>query len=316
METGFTMVAKVVGLGVCSIDEFVLVEEFCKPDDKIWIKSFARQCGGVVANFCVGVARAGVKSGFMGSAGDDPNGREILENFRNHDMDVEHFFLRKDTKTPVNIIVVDSHGSRQILQDPYMERNVLEPGEIRPEYVARAEIFHTDAVKIESARKCMRAAKEAGKRVSFDLERHVAVYGLDAIKDLIEMTDYLLPNRLGALELTKESDVARAARKLLALGPELVLITLGEDGCLLVTREKEVRIPIYRVKNVADTTGAGDAFNSAFIGCLYKGMTPEEAADFASASAALSVTKVGAQSMPRWKEVEEFIASNPPRGKS
>jgi len=308
------VVAKIIGLGVSSIDEFVLVEEFCKPDDKIWIKDFARQCGGVVANFCVGVARMGVKSGFMGSAGDDPNGHEVMQNFKNHDIDVSHFFLKKTTKTPVNIIVVDSHGSRQILQDPYMERNVLKADEIIPEYIAKADIFHTDAVNIESARKCMRIAKEAGKKVSFDLERHVAVYGLNAIRDLLEMTDILLPNRRGALELTKENDVRRAARKLLDFGPDIVLITLGEDGSLLVTAKGEHRIPIYKVENVVDTTGAGDAFNSAFVSCIYKGITPLEAADFASAVAALSVTKVGAQSMPRWKEAEEFIASKPERG--
>jgi ribokinase len=195
-----------------------------------------------------------------------------------------------------------------------MEKNVLDPDEIIPSYVAKADIFHTDAVKIDSARKCMQIAKEAGKRVSFDLERHVAVYGLDAIRDLLEMTDILLPNRRGALELTKENDVKAAAKKLLSFGPEIVLITLGEEGSILVTTEGEHRIPIYKVENVVDTTGAGDAFNSAFVSCIYKGMTPREAADFASAVAALSVTKVGAQSMPRWKEVEDFIASKPERG--
>lgn len=309
------MTAKIVGLGVCSIDQFVIVDEFCRPDDKIWIKDFARMCGGVVANFCVGVARMGVKSGFMGSAGADPNGHEIMQNFKKHDMDVGHFFLKEWTKTPINIIVVDSHGSRQILQDPYMEKNILGPDEILPDYVAKADIFHTDAVNIDATRKCMRIAKEAGKRVSFDLERHVAVYGLDAIKDLIEMTDYLLPNRRGALELTKETDVREAAKKLLGFGPELVLITLGEEGSLLVTREEEYRQPIYKVDKVVDTTGAGDCFNATFVSCVYKGMTPKEAANFASASAALSVRKVGAQTMPWWKEVEEFLASNPEKGK-
>jgi ribokinase len=93
-----------------------------------------------------------------------------------------------------------------------------------------------------------------------------------------------------------------------------VVITLGEDGAILVTAKEEHRIPIYEVENVVDTTGAGDSFNSAFVSCIYKGMKPLEAADFASAVAALSVTKVGAQSMPRWKEVEEFIASKPKRG--
>jgi sugar/nucleoside kinase (ribokinase family) len=291
----------------------VLVDEFCKPDDKIWVKGFSRMCGGVVANFCVGVARMGVKSGFIGKAGDDPNGREILQNFKNHGMDIGHFSLTKDTKTAANVIIVDSHGSRQIYQDPYMEKNVLRADEINLDYVTGADVFHTDAVNIEATRKCMKAAKEAGKKVSFDLERHVAVYGLDAIKDLIEMTDYLLPNRRGALELTKEEDIEKAAKKLLDLGPELVSVTLGKEGTLLVTPERVHRTPIYGVKKVVDTTGAGDCFNATFISCIHKGMTPEEAANFATAAAALSVTKVGAQTMPRWKEVEEYLASNPPR---
>jgi sugar/nucleoside kinase (ribokinase family) len=302
-------------LGVCSIDQFAIVEEFCKPDDKIWIKDFARMCGGVVANFNVGVARMGVKSGFMGSAGDDPNGHEILQNFKNHNMDVGHFFLKKTTKTPVNIIVVDSHGARQILQDAYMGKNVLSPKEIIPDYVAKADIFHTDAVNIESARKCMKIAKEAGKRVSFDLERHVAVYGLNKIKDLIEMTDILLPNKRGALELTKETDVKKAARKLLKLGPEIIVITLGDEGCLVVTEKDETRVPIYDLQPVVDTTGAGDCFNSTFVSCIFKGMKPVEAADFATASAALSVMKVGAQTMPTWKEVEKLLAHPPKRGR-
>nr|MDO8118943.1 carbohydrate kinase family protein [Candidatus Sigynarchaeota archaeon] len=142
--------------------------------------------------------------------------------------------------------------------------------EIIPEYVAKAEIFHTDAVNVDSARKCMQIAKEAGKRVSFDLERHVAVYGLKAIKDLIEMTDILLPNRRGALELTKETDVKKAAKKLLSFGPEIVLITLGEEGSLLVTAKEEHRIPIYKVKKVVDTTGAGDAFCAGVLYRLFK----------------------------------------------
>jgi ribokinase len=309
------MTAKIVGLGVCSIDQFVLVDEFCKPDDKIWIKEFARMPGGVVANFSVGVARMGVASGFMGSSGDDPNGHEIMQNFKKEGMDTGHFFLRKNTKTAVNIIVVDSHGQRQILQDPYMEKNVLLPKDIIPDYVAKADIFHTDAVNMESARKCMKIAKEAGKRVSFDLERHVAVYGLNKIKDLIEMTDILLPNRRGALELTKETDVKKAARKLLGMGPEIVVITLGDEGCLVATEKGEERIRIYDLQPVVDTTGAGDCFNSTFISCIHKGMSPAEAADFATASSALSVMKVGAQTMPTWKEVEKLLANPPKRGR-
>ncbi|KXB05064.1 hypothetical protein AKJ48_00350 [candidate division MSBL1 archaeon SCGC-AAA261O19] len=308
------MTADIVGLGVCSIDEFVMVEEFCEPDDKIWVQDFEDHYGGVAANFCVGVARNGVKSGFMGSAGDDPDGHEIMKNFEDHNMDTDHFFLKEDTKSPRNIIVVNSHGDRQILQDPYMQKNILEPDEIIEDYVADAEIFHTDAVNIDTARKCMKIAKEAEKRVSFDLERHVAVYGLDEIKDLIEMTDILLPNQGGAQELTGKDDFEKAAKKMLDLGPEIVLISMGRRGSMLATSEGVQRIPIYKVDEVVDTTGAGDCFNAFFASNIHKGMNPEEAVDFATAAAGLSTTETGAQSAPTTKEVEEFLESEPERG--
>ncbi|MBS3815810.1 MAG: carbohydrate kinase family protein [Hadesarchaea archaeon] len=309
------MTADIVGLGVCSIDEFVMVDEFCEPDDKIWVNGFEDHYGGVVANFCVGAARNGVKSGFMGSAGDDPDGHKIVENFKNNGMDTDHFFLKDDTKSPRNIIVVDSHGDRQILQDPYMQENILGPDEIIEDYVAEADFFHTDAVSIDSTRRCIEIAEESDTKVSFDLERHVAVYGLDEIGDLIEKTDVLLPNQGGAKELTGKDDFEKAAKELLDLGPDIVLISMGRKGSMLATSEGVVqRTPIYRVDKVVDTTGAGDCFNSAFVSCLHKGMSPKEAVDFATASAGLSTTKLGAQSMPTTEEVEEFLASNPERG--
>jgi ribokinase len=91
-------------------------------------------------------------------------------------------------------------------------------------------------------------------------------------------------------------------------GLQNVLLKLGSRGCLIAqgTLAKE-RVPAFSV-NAADTTAAGDAFNAGFAVALMRGSTVVRSAIFASAVAAISVTRPGAQtSMPTGNEVEAFL---------
>lgn len=306
------MQVEIVGLGECCVDFFISVEDFCPVDDKIWILKTESHPGGVTANFCVAVAKLGIKSGFMGSAGDDADGQFIYKNFARRGVDTKHFFLDRNKKSPVNFIIVNKRGERQILQSPDLFSNALLPNEINPEYISAAKFLHTSAVRIEAAHKAMEYAKEYGVNVSFDLERHVAVMGLSKLQPLLQMTDILLPNKLGALELSKEKDLGVVAKKFLNFGPKVVVITLGEKGCLVTTEDEQYRVPAFKVKAI-DTTGAGDAFNASFIVALYKGMKLEDVAEFANAVAALKCTRMGAQSSPSLGEVEAFLSKKPER---
>ena len=103
-----------------------------------------------------------------------------------------------------------------------------------------------------------------GKFVSFDLEKHVAEYGIEKIKELLKYTDLLLPNKLGIRQLTDTDDLVDAAFKMKKYGPNTVVVTLGDKGCMIITDENTViEVPAFKVKAI-DTTGAGDAFNAAF----------------------------------------------------
>ena len=305
------MQVEIVGLGECAVDFFIFVEEFWKPvDDKIWILKTETHPGGVTANFCVAVAKLGIKSGFMGSAGDDTDGQFMYRNFARQGVDTKHFFLERDKRSPVNFIIVNKKGERQILQSPHLFINVLQPNEICPEYISAAKFLHTSALRVETARKAMEYAKEYGVNVSFDLERHVAAMGLSKLHPLLQMTDILLSNKLGALELSKEKDLRAAVKKFLDFGPKVVVITLGKRGCLVATEDEQYRVPAFKVRAI-DTTGAGDAFNASFIIGLYNGMKLEDAAEFANAVASLKCTKIGAQSSPSVQEVKAFLSKKP-----
>ncbi len=126
------------------------------------------------------------------------------------------------------------------------------------------------------------------------------------------MIDVLKPNETEAQILTgvkgTGEDSARAAAKnLLEQGVKAVILTMGANGFLLANLDQMRFVPAIKV-NAVDATAAGDAFTGALAFGLAQGQWLFEAACFANYVAALSVTKIGAQSsMPNRQEVESFI---------
>jgi ribokinase len=131
---------------------------------------------------------------------------------------------------------------------------------------------------------------------------------------LLRRISILTPNEtetemLTGIKIRKESDMAKAAQWLLNKGVRAVFITLSSKGVFVASETKKIRriIPAIKVKAV-DTTAAGDVFNGALAVALAEGRPLLEAARFANAAAAFSVTKMGAQpSAPRRKDIENFL---------
>jgi ribokinase len=105
-----------------------------------------------------------------------------------------------------------------------------------------------------------------------------------------------------------EDNTESAAHELLDKGAKGVLLKLGSRGSYFAQATgSEARIQPFHVRAV-DSTGAGDAFNGAFAAALSLGQSRLEAAMFASAASAISVTRVGAQqSMPTMQEVQDLL---------
>jgi ribokinase len=133
---------------------------------------------------------------------------------------------------------------------------------------------------------------------------------------LVALAAYLTPNETELASLTgggqvrDEGDVRARAGQLLARGAARVLVKWGARGAALLTRSDEHWWPAHAV-HVVDTTAAGDAFNGAFAVALAEGASPIAAGRFATAAAALAVTRPGAQpGMPSRREVEQFLAGD------
>ena len=132
--------------------------------------------------------------------------------------------------------------------------------------------------------------------------------------NLLALVDVLTPNETEAcillgreparIGLEEAREVAAELRK---LGPRAVVVKLGDQGCLWADEFTDLASPGFKVEAV-DATAAGDTFNAALGVALCERMPLDEALRFANAAAAISVTRLGAQSStPTRNEVDRFL---------
>lgn len=315
----------VVGIGSCGVDYFAIVPRLLGPEEKINAGRMEIHAGGVTGNNLTQVARLGAPTGWLGLIGDDENGRLIQKAFQDDGMDLSGIEIVKGQRSSMTWIPVDAQGERCIYMFPNINGK-LSPQQVRHRFaphIRKAKHFHTEASQLPLApvREAMQIAKDAGVRVIFDLDVAPSFFaqmnlGSPAeLAEALQFVDVLKPCKAAAREITGESEWNRIADRLLALGPSLVAITQGAEGCLIASRGERVDVPAFQVA-VVDTTGAGDAFMGGLSYGLLEAWDIERVGTFANACAALCCTKVGARAMARGGEVAAFIqesarAANP-----
>lgn len=93
---------------------------------------------------------------------------------------------------------------------------------------------------------------------------------LDELKRTLKMIDVFILNDSEARQITQEPNLIKASRKIMQMGPKVVIVKKGEHGALLVTEKTIFSAPAYPLENINDPTGAGDAFAGGFIGWIAK----------------------------------------------
>lgn len=309
----------VVGIGSCGVDYFAIVPRLLGPEEKISASRMEIHAGGVTGNNLTQVARLGVTTGWLGLVGDDENGRLVQKAFTDDAMDLSGVEVVKGEYSTMTWIPVDAQGERCIYMFPNINGK-LSVDQVRSRFaphIRRAKHFHTEASQLPIApvKEAMQLAKQASVRVLFDLDVSPSFFAQmnlgtqQELTEALKFVDVLKPCKAAAREITGESDYDAIVDKLLELGPSIVAITLGADGCLIASREERVRVPAFQVK-VVDTTGAGDAFMGGLSYGLLQGWDFARVGIFANACAALCCTKVGARAMAKRDEVIAFIQAS------
>jgi sugar/nucleoside kinase (ribokinase family) len=298
-----------------------MVPRLLGPDEKINAERIEIHAGGVTGNNLTQVARLGGKAGWLGLIGDDESGRLITRAFAEDGLDLSGIEIIPGEKSTFTWIPVDAQGERCIYMFPNVNGK-LSPEQVRTRFaghILKARHFHTEAsqLPLPPVREAMRIAREAGVRVIFDLDvapSYFAQAQLGAENELLEslrLIDVLKPCKSAAREITGETDYEKMAAKLLALGPKIVAVTMGAEGCLVASANTMDHVPPFDV-SVVDSTGAGDAFMGGLSYGLLQGWDLPNSGLFANACAALCCTTVGARAMGKRTEVLALIKSQRP----
>jgi sugar/nucleoside kinase (ribokinase family) len=306
----------VVGIGSCGVDYFAIVPRLLGREEKINAARMEIHAGGVTGNNLTQVARLGASTGWLGLIGDDDNGRLIQKAFADDGMDLSGVEVVKGEHSTMTWIPVDARGERCIYMFPNVNGR-LSPHQVCSRFaphIRKAKHFHTEASQLPIApvKEAMQIAKEAGVRVLFDFDVtpnffcQMNLGTQHEVTEALKFVDVLKPCKAAAREMTGESDYDRIADRLLELGPSIVAVTQGAEGCLIASRQRRVQVPAFKV-DVVDTTGAGDAFMGALSYGLLQGWDFERVGIFANACAGLCCTQVGARAMAKRDEVVAFI---------
>ena len=291
-------------VGSIHMDFIIFTDRFPKPGETITGKGFEMQPGGKGANQAVAVARLGKEVYMIGRVGDDYVGDQLIRNLKENKVNTFHVFKTPGVHSGIALITVDSKGENTIVVAPGAD-NYLLPKDIddAEESLKKSKIL---LIQYEIPPKTIQYAVKKAKNLGLTVIVNPA-FVRKLPNEFYKYVDILTPNRLEALEITGEKTVLEAGRKLLKMGVGTVVITLGAEGALVFHGKGHFKIPAVKVKPV-DTTGAGDAFNGALAVAILEEKSIEEAVKFASAAAALKVTKPGAQrGLPSREELESFL---------
>lgn len=306
-----TQQPQIVVIGSLNADLVQKVERLPKPGETIAGGSLETFSGGKGANQAVAAGRMGARASMIGQVGDDSLSQILRESLQAAGVDQTAVGV-SNTSTGSAIILVFPDGENVIVIAPGANATVTP--EVAAERLRGLEqgafVLSQLEIPIQSVERSLEVAKGRGATTILDPAPARELSG-----DLLRHVDYLTPNETEAatllgdpgLDMEDGPAMERAAERILALGPQAVVLKLGARGCLIASAEGFHRVPGFKVDAV-DTTAAGDVFNGAFATALAEGQAVPLAARFANAAAALSVTRPGAQdSVPSREAVDRFL---------
>ncbi|MEM8807789.1 MAG: ribokinase [Cyanobacteria bacterium P01_G01_bin.38] len=297
-------------LGSLNMDLVARVSQLPKPGETLIGQAFETIPGGKGANQAVAAAKLGAPTQMIGRVGPDGFGETLRQGLHEIGVAVDTVSIDPVTPSGVALIAVAQTGENQIIvvpganhcvddvelsalsaQLPKAQALLLQFEIPHPVVVAAAKLAHQAGVPV------IVDPAPARSTLSSDFYAHI---------------DILTPNQVEAsqlvgFEVCDRSTAAQAAQVLRQRGVNTVIVKLGKQGVVVDTLATCFEIPAFPVEAV-DTVAAGDAFNGGLSAALAEGYPLRDAVTFASAVAALSVTRPGAQpSMPDRSEVDHFL---------
>jgi ribokinase len=257
--------------------------------------------GGSAANTMVAMSKLGFKTGVLGKAGSDVLGDFLLSELG----EVDHHRVKRGGATGICISLL-TEGERSLLVLPNAN-NEFTYDESDARLLNESRIAHLTSFKdrkgLETQIQLLGQLNE-GIMVSVDPGEIYARMGIETIRPLLERADVLFPSEREVEMLTGE-DPLKGGRKLMELGPRLVVCTMGAEGSLVITPKREYRVDAIEVE-VMDKTGAGDVYAAGFLSGMLKGWSPQRCGEFAALASGISISRYGRDGYPDVTLLERY----------
>lgn len=302
---------RIVVIGSSNTDMVVKAPHLPAAGETVLGGEFMMNAGGKGANQAVAAARYGDRVSFVARVGDDMFGRQTLAAMRGDGIDTSYVTMDGEHSSGVALISVNAEGENSIVVASGANM-ALGRGDIDR---AAGEICAADVVlmQLEVPVSTVAYAAEMAAAAGVPVILNPAPAPTEPLgAELLSRLEAITPNRseaarISGIEVTDIGSARRAAEAIHAMGVRNVIITLGGEGSLVYDGVHFEHVEAVRVEAV-DTTAAGDTFNGVLACCMAEGRTLAEAARMAGVAAAISVTRMGAQSAaPTCAEVEAFI---------
>jgi 2-dehydro-3-deoxygluconokinase len=260
------------------------------------VTSFARASAGAELNVAIGLARLGLRVGYMSRLGNDPFGRFLVSVLEREGIDHSHLAIDAQHRTGFMLKSRSEEGS-----DPQIEYNrknsaasCMAAGELDAAYCASARHLHLTGIYVgvsASTRDMIfelaSMSRRAGLSISFDPNLRPALWPsqsemVNCLNRLSLLSDWVLPGLAEGRLLTGRDSACGIADFYLARGAKYVIVKLGAEGAYYASAHEHGLVPGIAVPRIIDTVGAGDGFAVGIISGLLEGLTLPEATDRAN----------------------------------
>lgn len=288
--------ARLTVIGSTNIDLIMRLPKLPSIGETVTDGAFVQTFGGKGANTAIGAARAGAHVTFVTCVGDDPFGKQALDNFAADALDTELARVAAGVATGTALIMFDQEGRNYLAVAPGAN-DALTPEVVCSARTAVAEadwVLLQNEAPAETVEAALDLATELDKPVLFNYAPIRAVPVRVDARTRVLVVNEVEASSLTGLTVTSPADAEPAARALLARGPQAVVVTLGSAGAWVASNDVAQHVPAFPVEAV-DSTAAGDIFCGAMAVGLAEGRSLLQSARFGSAASAISVTRLGAQ---------------------
>lgn len=287
---------KIVVVGSCNTDMVIKADRLPVPGETILGGTFFMNPGGKGANQAVAASRMGGNVTLISKTGNDVFGKQSVMLYAAENIKTDYIFSDGRHPSGVALITVDSSGENCIVVASGANA-FLSPADIN---TARAEIESSDLIlmqleiPIETVEYVAEMANEKGIKVILNPAP------ARALSDkLLKNLYIIIPNKneaeiLSGIKVSDFASAKNAAKIISAKGVDIVVITLGAQGALIKENDEYHFVEAFKVDAV-DTTAAGDTFCGSVCVGLAEGRSILDAVQLAARAAALTVTRMGAQ---------------------